>query len=155
VLPALRERRSDVAFLARRFLEEASVELRRPVRDISVDGIELLERHGWPGNVRELRNVVRQAVVHCEGLILGKELLRAVLGKTRNPTLTTPTTSAGGSLREIAEAAAAAAEKQAITETLRLTQGNKARASRLLQTDYKTLHLKMKRLGLRARDHQP
>lgn len=154
-LPALRERWSDVAFLARRFLAEASVEMRRPVRDISPDALELLERHGWPGNVRELRNVVRQAVVRCEELVLGKELLRAVLGRTRGSALVAPTAAAGASLREIAEAAAAAAEKQAITETLRLTQGNKARASRLLQTDYKTLHLKMKRLGLRARDHQP
>lgn len=45
------------------------------------------------------------------------------------------------------------AERRAIDEALRATRGNKARAARLLETDYKTLHLKLKRLGLRARDY--
>jgi DNA-binding NtrC family response regulator len=154
-LPALRDRRMDVPYLARRFLDEASIELRRPVREIAADAMDLLERHAWPGNVRELRNVVRQAVVRCEGLVLPKDLLRVVLGKGRASASTAITSVAGASLRQIAEAAAAAAEKQAIGETLRATQGNKSQAARLLQTDYKTLHLKMKRLGLRARDYQP
>jgi DNA-binding NtrC family response regulator len=35
---------------------------------------------------------------------------------------------------------------------LRATNGNKSRAARALQTDYKTLHVKMRQLGIRARD---
>ena len=41
----------------------------------------------------------------------------------------------------------------AIRATLRATGGNKAQTARLLKTDYKTLHVKMKQLGLRARDY--
>ena len=56
----------------------------------------------------------------------------------------------GLSLKEIAEAAAADAERQAIGQVLEITRGNKSEAARLLRTDYKTLHLKMKQHGIDA-----
>jgi DNA-binding NtrC family response regulator len=62
-LPALQDRPADIPYLARRFLAEASVELRRPVQHIVPNALELLVAHPWPGNVRELRNVIRQAVL--------------------------------------------------------------------------------------------
>ena len=55
------------------------------------------------------------------------------------------------SLKEIAGAAAAEAEQQAIHRALEITMGNKSEAARLLRTDYKTLHLKMKNYGVDAR----
>src|SRR5258706_416929 len=56
----------------------------------------------------------------------------------------------GASLKEIAEAASADAEQQAIRRVLQDTKGNKSEAARLLRTDYKTLHLKMKQYGIPA-----
>jgi DNA-binding NtrC family response regulator len=55
------------------------------------------------------------------------------------------------SLKEIAGAAVADAEHQAIRRALEATMGNKSEAARLLRTDYKTLHLKMKQYGVDAR----
>jgi DNA-binding NtrC family response regulator len=49
-----------------------------------------------------------------------------------------------GNVRE----AAMLAERQAIREALDAVGGNKAEAARLLRTDYKTLHVKVKRYGL-------
>jgi len=46
------------------------------------------------------------------------------------------------SLKEIADRAAAEAERQAICLALHATRGNKSEAARLLRVDYKTLHLK-------------
>jgi DNA-binding NtrC family response regulator len=54
------------------------------------------------------------------------------------------------SLKEVADAAAADAEQQAIRRVLQITGGNKSEAARLLRTDYKTLHLKMKQYGIDA-----
>src|SRR5439155_11034774 len=54
----------------------------------------------------------------------------------------------GASLKEIAEAAAADAEQQAIRRVLQDTKGNKSEAARLLRTDFKTLHGKMKQYGI-------
>jgi len=54
------------------------------------------------------------------------------------------------SLKELADGAAAEAERQAIRLALRATRGNKSEAARLLRVDYKTLHLKMKRYAIEA-----
>lgn len=53
-------------------------------------------------------------------------------------------------MKEIAIHAAAEAERGAIRLALRATRGNKSEAARLLRVDYKTLHLKMKRYGIKA-----
>jgi len=56
------------------------------------------------------------------------------------------------SLKEIADRAAAEAERQAIRLALQATRGNKSEAARLLRVDYKTLYLKMKRYGIEAEE---
>ena len=55
-------------------------------------------------------------------------------------------------MKETADAAARDAERELICDALRETRGNKTQCARLLRTDFKTLHLKMKALGIRARD---
>ncbi len=152
-LPPLRDRKADIAHLAMRFLEEVRVELRRPVQTIAPEAIALLERYAWPGNVRELRNVIRQAVLECDGSVLSRALVAPHLA--RKPAGEPHVAPAGRSLKEVAEIAARDAERQLICETLRATAGNKSATARALQTDYKTLHVKMKKLGIRARDFAP
>jgi two-component system nitrogen regulation response regulator GlnG len=153
-LPPLRDRCADIPYLAQRFLDEVSIELRRPVHQIPADVQALLEKHAWPGNVRELRNVIRQAVLETKDLVLHASLVQRLLGSAA-PVERGATSAAGRSLKAIADEAARDAERQAIRETLRATRGNKSQAARVLQTDYKTLHLKMKSLGIRARDFSP
>ncbi|HUJ28507.1 MAG TPA: sigma-54 dependent transcriptional regulator [Myxococcales bacterium] len=148
-LPQLRARPDDIVPLAMRFLEEAATELRRPVALLSDDAQKLLRAHAWPGNVRELRNVVRQAVLQARGVTVEAEEVHRLLGspgmvQAEAPPLPT------GSLRQIAAAAAAEAEKSAILAALHAAHSNKSEAARLLKTDFKTLHLKMKRYGLTA-----
>ena len=151
-LPPLRERREDILCLAKRFLEEAAMELKRPVRGISEEAAQLLLRHPWPGNARELRNVIRQVVLLSPDLIRSEHLTALDAGDPGAPSALEPGPgSAGLSLRE----AAAEAERQTIRRALQAARGNKSAAARLLRTDYKTLHLKMKRYGFRASDFLP
>ncbi len=158
-LPALRDRREDIGQLADRFLHEVSIELRRPMLGVSAEALASLERYDWPGNVRELRNVIRQAVLESKTTQLEKVTVHRFIGKSQ-PTATStkrsPTQKIAvvKSLKEIAEQAAREAERVAITDTLRATRGNKSQAARILQTDYKTLHVKIKALGIRASDFQ-
>ncbi|HWA72908.1 MAG TPA: sigma-54 dependent transcriptional regulator [Polyangiaceae bacterium] len=155
-VPALRERSEDIAYLARRCLAEMSVELRRPMLSIDRDALTLLERHDWPGNVRELRNVVRQAVLESTGLTLRRQTLAGLLSREGEGANNLAAEEGSlPSLREAARRAAHEAEGQVIRAALERTRGNKSQAARLLQTDYKTLYLKMKALGLQrsAPDH--
>ncbi len=152
-LPALRDRRSDIPFLAIRFMEEVRVELRRPVQAFSAEALALLQRHDWPGNVRELRNVVRQLVLEASGPEITRALVQRHVRAAKARVHTTASAEQR-SLAEVADEAAREAERRLITDTLRTTRGNKSQAARALRTDYKTLHVKMKKLGIRARDFE-
>jgi two-component system nitrogen regulation response regulator GlnG len=155
-LPPLRKRVDDIVYLAQRFLEEAAIELRRPVQGIAPDALALLQKHSWPGNVRELRNLVRQAVLESDELMIRREVVRKLLGKAAKAASIAPTMAAPPrSLREIASSAAKDAELRAIRDALQTARGNKSQAARALRTDYKTLHVKMKQLGIRGRDFGP
>jgi two-component system response regulator HydG len=151
-LPPLRERHEDIPFLAMRFVQEASTELRHPIETIVPPAIDVLVAHPWPGNVRELRNVMRRAVLQTTGLAVKADTVRAVLGELAGERVAAPAGVAGASLRDVASQAAAAAERHAICEALRASAGNKSVAARALKTDYKTLHVKMKNLGITARE---
>jgi DNA-binding NtrC family response regulator len=152
-LPALRDRREDIAHLARQFLDEVSMELRRPVHGITDETMELLGRHDWPGNVRELKNVIRKAALLATDEVTPEFLppLGASRAAGRSPVVD-PAVVGELSLREVADVALADAERRAIREAMEAAKGNKSQAARLLRTDYSTLHAKMKRYGIAARD---
>jgi two-component system response regulator HydG len=150
-LPPLRERVEDIQYLANCFLAEASHELRRPVSRLSEEATQLLLHYPWPGNVRELRNVMRRAaLLTCDGI--SPEHLLALSTETCSaPPVSDPDPGqAGCCLRAIAATAAAEAEQRAIRQALQAAKGNKSAVARLLDVDYKTLHLKMKRYNIRA-----
>src|SRR2546422_9489089 len=123
-LPPLRER-DDILHLANEFLPEASMELGRPCRKISEAAAQVLLRYPWPGNVRELRNVIRRAILLASDVIEPEHL--SVLPVDPSPetaatALRGEPAPVGSSLREIAEAAAADAEQQAIRRALQVTR---------------------------------
>jgi DNA-binding NtrC family response regulator len=67
VLPALRERPTDVPLLAQYFLRQYSKKLGKSIARISDDALEALVSNRWPGNVRELENVIERATVLARG----------------------------------------------------------------------------------------
>ena len=62
-LPTLRERREDIAILARHFVRHFAREFKRPVDGLTPSALQLLNAYDWPGNVRELKHVVERAVL--------------------------------------------------------------------------------------------
>ena len=147
-LPSLKER-DDILELANGFLSEASMEFGSPCREISETAAQILLRYSWPGNVRELRNVIRRAALLATDAIEPEHLSLISVDSPSTAPKGEPVPDRS-SLKEIAEAAAAEAEQQAIRRVLQVTKGNKSEAARLLRTDYKTLHLKMKQYGIDA-----
>jgi DNA-binding NtrC family response regulator len=85
--------------------------------------------------VRELRNVIRRAALLASDTIQPEHLsLLSVDIPSAAPN--EELLHERSSLKEIAEAAAAGAEQQAIHRVLQLTKGNRSEAARLLRTDY-------------------
>ena len=79
-LPPLRDRRQDVALLARHFLDNAAAQ-GLPRRQLARDAVAVLEGHDWPGNVRELENLMRRLAVLARDEIIDAPALRFVAGE--------------------------------------------------------------------------
>jgi two-component system, NtrC family, nitrogen regulation response regulator NtrX len=73
-VPALNDRREDIAQLATYFLEKVCNEYKMPVKDIDKDALEALAAHNWTGNVRELQNVMARLVILSGKTITSKDV---------------------------------------------------------------------------------
>jgi DNA-binding NtrC family response regulator len=154
VVPPLRERREDIAYLAKKFLDSANLDLQKNVRGFSESAMNLLFNDNWPGNVRQLRSTIRRAALLADEVVTEKHLDLERVPRTA-PEPEVPTISKveaepwrGLSLQEIVQRRVDQVEREVLTEVLHHTGGNKARAARLLQVDYKTIHQKLKKLGI-------
>ena len=133
-MPKLSERGSDLFLFADLFIHHANEELNRTVEGFDSDAAELLASHSWPGNLRELNNVVKRAVLLTRG----------------NKITTTELTQAMGQIRtdNVLQLHDEDTERQRIITALQQTNGNKAKAARLLGVDRKTIYNKIEKLGI-------
>ncbi|MCK6481642.1 MAG: sigma-54 dependent transcriptional regulator [Planctomycetes bacterium] len=139
LLPPLRERGGDVRALTEHFL---GLYGRGRKFTVPPDVLADMEAYFWPGNVRELENAVERAIALAgPGGALEREHLLRSRGDRPAPG------PAGGTVRTLREAGAAA-EKDAILAALRLTQGHRARAAKVLGISRKSLWEKMRQHGI-------
>lgn len=146
----LRERKEDIPYLANRFLEATNIELGKQVEGFSAGALETLMTYPWPGNVRQLRSVIRRAVLLADDTIC-EHHLNLKNGCCPGPAADSKTVLENGqhlSLKEIVQRNTLELERTVLIRTLNQTGGNKAKAARLLQIDYKTMHTKIKKLGI-------
>jgi two-component system response regulator AtoC len=108
--------------------------------------MKLLVAHSWPGNVRELENVVERAMVLAESEIIEPGDLPATI---RNPDSGFDVSSATLSSDELSvKKRTADLERQLIAKALEVTEGNRTRASELLDLSYRALLYKIRDYGL-------
>jgi transcriptional regulator with PAS, ATPase and Fis domain len=138
-VPPLREREDDIPLLANAFVQESSEINGKPVKPLGPRVMAALQGYRWPGNVRQLRNVIEGMVVMATG--------REITLKNLPPDIRAATSSGrtiqipvGGSMRD--------AEREIIRATLRETEGNRARAAKMLGLGRKTLYRKMALYGI-------
>jgi len=137
-LPPLRERGDDVLLLARQFLREMNVKFKKSFHDLSEETAQLLQRYTWPGNVRQLRNILERAVLLEDGDLLLPEHLPPEIAGERTATRARSEPAGYQTLAQI--------EEQHIRDVLRMTEGNKSRAARILGIARPTLIEKIKRM---------
>ncbi len=147
-LPPLREREEDLALLALHFLERFSKRLGKVFSGISDQALAMLATYHWPGNVRELEHVIERASVLCVGSTITvadlPEEIR-VAGKQYAekgaPETLTPSEKP---FKQTEVAHAHETEEERIIRILKQTDGNKAKAARLLGMDRSTLYRKIR-----------
>jgi two-component system response regulator AtoC len=151
-LTPLKERTEDVIPLVEHFIGRYGREFNKPMKRISEDARQALERYDWPGNVRELSNTVERIMILEDGDVLLPEHLPAAVikGKERSespPFLDGVEVEIAGSefnLKKMTETFQA----KVITKALENTHGNRTEAAKILGLSRVGLYHQMKRLGL-------
>jgi len=136
-LPALRERREDIAPLAQHFVQKYRNEAIHSVDGISDESMRILSDYDWPGNVRELENTVQRAVVLCRNRYVMPEDLPPKVAPRIEPVL------ADGKVLPLKEAMKKW-ERRVLLESLRSFQGNRKETARGLGINRTTLYNKMR-----------
>ena len=133
-MPKLSERGSDLFLFADLFISHANEELNRNVEGFDSGAAEMLASHSWPGNLRELNNVVKRAVLLTRGSQITTAELTLAMGQIRTD--------------NVLQLHDEDTERQRIITALQQTNGNKAKAARLLGVDRKTIYNKIEKLGI-------
>jgi two-component system, NtrC family, response regulator HydG len=138
-VPALRERREDVAALAFHFLARIAAQLGREVRELSPDAQAALTAWHWPGNVRELENAIERAVILGRGhRIELADLPDAMVAAYHRAGALASASPPPGEIAPYAEAKARAIlafERRYVETLLGRAQGNISEAARLAGLD--------------------
>lgn len=128
-VPPLRERRSDIAFLVKRFLEGQDRIWLTP------DAAAALEQYSWPGNVRQLENTIRRLAALCPpGPVSAQDVAQAL----QTGPLEEEEPEGAQELGEL--------ERRQILRVLEQAGGNKTRAAEILGIQRRTLYKKLARM---------
>ena len=142
-LPALRDRKTDIPYLASYFMHASNQKSNRQMEGISEEALQIMVCYSWPGNVRELRNVIERLVVlkGC-GKILVHDLPKEVKSANgQRATQSFEISDEGICLNS----AVTEFEKDLILQSLEKTKWVKNKAAKLLQLNRTTLVEKIKR----------
>lgn len=130
-LPPLRERKEDIEMLAETFLKRFAAKLKKEIKGMTSEVVDILKGAEWRGNIRELKNVMERSAIICDEEVtvqdLPIDLQCAEIYEEQ-----------GGEEFELA-----VIEQKHITKVLQYTKGNKTEAARLLKIGLATLYRKI------------
>jgi len=140
-MPPLRDRREDIALLARHYVERYARQFNVAPKAIQPAALARLEAYEWPGNIRELQNVIER----CFALSPSGDITPASLAH-----LVGPSRDAGEPVIEFGAAVPTleTTERLLMAAALRQANGNKNQAARLLGIDRQRLYRKLEKYGL-------
>ena len=141
-IPALRERKVDIPFLANHFVKKLAPDTGCRVESITDAAMEKLMAYHWPGNVRELENVIERSLVMAQGDALDAADIKLESAPRIKPQNETHFLPEGMSLDTY--------EQEIIREALRRADGNKSQAARLLGLTRNALRYRLTQMGLES-----
>jgi DNA-binding NtrC family response regulator len=151
-LPPLRERRDDIPLLAQQFLEKASQQFQKKLRNFSQQALQVLEEYNWPGNVRELENVVQRGVALSDGVTVEVSNLPSSMRAEREEQKLEPTNGEIAPVSQSYEEEVRRFKRALILRTLRQCDWRKAECARTLGVARGYLHRLINQLGIQDRE---
>jgi len=161
-IPPLRERKEDIPELVSYFLKKFNRELKKGIAGITPGAMEKIASYGWPGNVRQLENVLKRAMVLCQGeWILEDQLLfekgwekREAEEELSKKNIEELLDALFEELSDVPPSSLdldmiSALEKGLILRALQKTKGNQLKAATLLGINRSTLRGKMDKYNIK------
>ena len=141
-IPALRERKEDIPFLAKHFVKKLNKDLESPVESISDAAIERMLGYDWPGNVRELENVIERSMVLASDTVLEPGDIKLDTAPKSRAAVAGAFLPEGTTLDEY--------ERSIIREALHRANGNKSQAARMLGLTRNALRYRLTQMGIES-----
>jgi two-component system response regulator HydG len=139
-IPPLRERREDIPLLIHFFMQSAAEKHHKQVDGITPEAQQFLMSRSWKGNVRELKTTIENMAVLSATPMLGLDSLPDDLRPKGEAT--------AGGMGNLVGISIEQAEKELIRNTLKMHNGNREQAAKLLGIGERTLYRKIKEYGL-------
>jgi two-component system response regulator HydG len=153
-IPPLRDRREDIPLLVAAFLSDAAERCHRTLTCITTAAERRLTHSPWTGNVPQLRDVIERACMLSDGRTLSDREVLTALAAVTALTPSDPSAEAFVPEGEAPDDRLASALRAQIDRVLRVTQGNKSEAARLLGISRRSLYRWIERLQLVAPSHR-
>ena len=149
-IPPLRERKSDLAALARAFLARFA-----PDENVHISpaAMECLYRYDWPGNVRELENCIERAIALGNRRVIDvNDLPTAIRAASSSPEIVAAAVTSAPAMAEPIQGETPtdleALERETILRVFNQVNGDKMLAGKMLGISRATLYRKLKRYNI-------
>lgn len=142
-LPALRERRDDIALLAIALLQRVAPQRKLGISD---EALALLQAQAYPGNVRELRNLLERSALLCDGTSLDLTSIEQALRWGRSPQEPEASPHTKNESAHAAPDALKSVERAALGEMVKAHTGSRAKLAAQLGISERSLYRKLKTL---------
>jgi DNA-binding NtrC family response regulator len=135
-IPALRERREDIAPLVKMLLERFAERYQSPLCEVTPGAMRILEEYHWPGNIRELENVLERSFLFADDQVIRNislDLVPRITGEL----------SGSIDLRELKKQASDEVERRVIQASLEQNSGDVRAVAQALGMTTRAIYQKL------------
>ena len=161
-LPPLRDRRDDITSLILYYMVKFSNELKIDNPGIQEDALNLLNQYDWPGNIRELSNLIHKVLIFNRGAPISLTDLEQVINKKEKSKLleNAEISDIKAWVRQLLSNKSENYKFDdfidivsgiVISEALKITNGNRSQAAKLLNLSRPTIHAKIDKYKIRLK----
>ncbi len=162
-IPPLRDRREDIPDLVSYFLQKFATEYGLATPNFSKKAIDYLTQLEWPGNIRQLQNVISKALLssknttldveHFDNIIKESKILAKKQDQLKQIIESEFNRVAANEIEAALPILTEKFEREVYTMAIERSDGNQAKAARLLGVSRFTLREKLKLYGKHPSSH--